>query len=90
MAVPRTVSFKDNQFAEMMKRGINPTQAAQMGADLCLQGGIDSLKNLNDMQERLEAKDIKIEQLNKKIDGLREEVAFLRPQVAKTAENGQV
>lgn len=64
-------------------KGYSPSKLFAMGAEIALKGGLDALKNLKDYEERLEVKQMKIDQMEKTINNLREELAYIRPKLVE-------
>lgn len=86
MSVSCSVSFPNEVFKQLIDRAISPTKAAQLGAEVALKGGIDALKNTQTLEDALDVKSMKIEQLELRIKNFKEEIAFLRPKAVKAIQ----
>lgn len=90
MAVSRTVSFPDEMFKRMLDRAINPSKAAQLGARMVLEGGVDAFETMkkerDNIQKTAEAKQLKIEEQDKRLINLQKELNFAREKYMELVE----
>jgi len=90
MSVSRTVSFPDELFVRLTQSAISPSKACQLGAEICLEGGVDVLKKhksaIRDLRMTIDIRDIKVEEQQQKIGSLQEELAVSRQKMVEAIQ----